>query len=164
MKETNHPRRRRKKAGSEFDDRSKARRRALQALYQWQMTRQPGGEIVQQFLEEQDFRNVDVDWFRTLVEGVLKHRLEVDAALTECMERAPDSLDPMELVIARLGAYELQYHLETPMRAVINEAVELAKLFGSEQTSGFVNGVLDKFAASHRLLEYQASQASQTND
>lgn len=144
--------------GGEFDQRSKARRRAVQALYQWHMTGQTPGEIAQQFLEEQDFRRVDTAFFKSLLSGTVEHQPALEIALSEFMERAPDSLDPMERTILRLGAYELQNHLETPVRVAINEAVELAKLFGSEQTPGFVNAVLDKFAAAARATEYNAAK------
>ena len=139
-----------------FNERSKARRRALQGLYQWHMTGQSPGKIVQQFLEEQDFRRVDIPYFKRLMQETAKASPELEKALAECTDRSVDSLDPMERTVLRLGAFELKLCLETPMRVVIDEAVELAKLFGSDQTPGFVNAVLDKFAVNARQIEYQA--------
>jgi N utilization substance protein B len=65
-------------------------------------------------------------------------------------------VDPVERAVLRLGAYELTHHLEIPYRVVINEAVELAKIFGAEQGHKFVNGVLDQVAKKARRAEVQA--------
>jgi N utilization substance protein B len=81
---------------------------------------------------------------------------ELDAALADCIDRALESVDPVERAILRLGAYELIEHPEIPYRVVINEAVELAKTFGAEQGHRYVNGVLDKAARQLRPLETSA--------
>ncbi len=145
-----------KRSATPFDERSKARRRAVQGLYQWHMTGQAATEIVQQFLEEQDFRRVDTEYFRALLEGAAQRSQEIETELAQFMERSPESLDPMERTILRLGAFELRDRLETPLRVVIDEAVELAKTFGSDQTPPFVNAVLDKYAALAREPEHAA--------
>ncbi|MCG7909456.1 MAG: transcription antitermination factor NusB, partial [Candidatus Thiodiazotropha taylori] len=69
------------------------------------------------------------------------------------LDRAIDSVDPVERAILRIGAYELQHKIEVPYRVVINEAVEMAKVFGAEQGHKFVNGVLDQVARKVRAVE-----------
>ena len=140
--------------------RSQSRRHALQALYQWQMAGQELADIDNQFLEEQDINNFEVPYFQDLLHGVPTHLSELDALLKPALDRAIESVDPVERAVLRLGAYELSYHLEVPYRVVINEAVELAKIFGAEQGHKFVNGVLDQVAKQVRAAEIQARNKS----
>ncbi len=137
--------------------RSKARSLALQAIYQWQMAGQAVPDIVQQFLFEHAGKRFDRDYFRDLLEGIAGQLETVDAVLAEVIDRDIERVDPVERAILRLGAYELLRHPEIPYRVVINEAVELAKTFGSEQGHRYVNGVLDKAARSLRALEIGAT-------
>ncbi len=136
--------------------RSQSRRHAVQALYQWQMAGQDLGDITNQFLEEQDLQSFEVPYFQDLLYGVPKHLSELDQTLKPALDRAIESVDPVERAVLRLGAYELTYHLEVPYRVVINEAVDLAKVFGAEQGHKFVNGVLDKVAKNVRAAEVKA--------
>ena len=136
--------------------RSQARRHALQALYQWQMAGQDVTDISNQFLEEQDINKFEVPYFQDLLHGVPTHLSELDALLKPALDRAIESVDPVERAVLRLGAFELTYHLEIPYRVVINEAVELAKVFGAEQGHRFVNGVLDRVAKQVRQAEIKA--------
>jgi len=125
----------------------------LQALYQWQMAGQDLVDISNQFLEEQDINKFEIPYFQDLLHGVPTHLAELDAMLRPALDRAIESVDPVERAVLRLGAYELTYHLEVPYRVVINEAVELAKMFGAEQGHKFVNGVLDRVAKQVREAE-----------
>ena len=136
--------------------RSQSRRHALQALYQWQMAGQDLADISNQFLEEQDISKFEIPYFQDLLHGVPTHLSELDALLKPALDRAIESVDPVERAVLRLGAYELNYHLEIPYRVVINEAVELAKIFGAEQGHKFVNGVLDRVAKQVRGAEIKA--------
>ncbi len=136
--------------------RSRAREQAVQALYQWQLTGQNLSEIDAQFLEEPEAIRIDIPYFKTLLHGVPKHLSALDEALRELLDRAIENVDPVERAILRLGAYELLYQPEVPYRVVINEAVELAKTFGSEQGHRYVNGVLDKLAQKTRAGEARA--------
>jgi len=136
--------------------RSRSRSLAIQALYQWQMAGQDIGSIISHFLLEQDGKKFDSEYFAELVRAVPARLHELDAALAPCVDRALESVDPVERAILRLGAYELIEHPEIPYRVVINEAVELAKTFGAEQGHRYVNGVLDKAARALRPLETAA--------
>jgi len=133
--------------------RNKARRCALQAVYQWQVGGESMGEIEAQFLAEQDPVQVDLAYFSELVQCVPKHEAELDAHMTPFLDRSIAELDPVELAILRIGICELAYHLDVPFRVVINEAVELAKVFGAEQSHRFINGVMDKVARELRRAE-----------
>lgn len=143
----------RRRGVSPFEPRRRARRRALQALYQLQFNDGSAGAIIDQFREEQNFDGVDEAYFETLVRGVVAHRDELDDALSSHIVRVDASLDHMERVILRLGAFEMLHHPETPYRVVIDEAVELAHRFGAEQAHTFVNGVLDRLSREARSLE-----------
>jgi len=136
--------------------RSRSRSLAIQALYQWQMAGQDVGAIIDHFMVEQDARKFDTDYFAELVRGVPARLTELDAALAPCVDRALESVDPVERAILRLGTYELIEHPEIPYRVVINEAVELAKTFGAEKGHRYVNGVLDKAARDLRPIEASA--------
>lgn len=136
--------------------RSRSRSLAIQALYQWQLAGQDVGAIVDHFMLEQDASKFDVEYFSELVRGVPTRLDELDTALAPCIDRALESVDPVERAILRLGAYELIEHPEIPYRVVINEAVELAKTFGAEKGHRYVNGVLDKAARQLRPLETSA--------
>ena len=127
--------------------RSRSRSLAIQALYQWQIAGQDVGAIINHFMVEQDARKFDSDYFAELVRAVPTRLDELDAALAPCVDRALESVDPVERAILRMGAYELIEHPEIPYRVVINEAVELAKRFGTAESPAFVNGILDRIAA-----------------
>ena len=138
------------KKESKFESRRRARRRALQALYQWHLTGQDVGEILEQFHEVQDFSNVDTELFATLVRKVSKEQARIDEKIEPFLDRPINQLDVIEHVILSIGAYELLYSIEVPHQVVIDEAVNLAKMFGAEQGHSFINGVLDKAAKQWR--------------
>jgi len=133
--------------------RRKARRFALQGLYQWKMTGTPVKEIEQQFLEENDMHKVDMLFFRELMEGVAKSVEELDGCIEPLLDRKLSELDPVTLANLRISAFELKERIDIPYRIVINEGVELAKTFGSDDSHKFVNGVLDKLAKQFRVAE-----------
>ena len=137
--------------------RHQSRRHALQALYQWQVTGEDLGEIVNQFLADHEAGKFDVAYFRDLLTGVAKNTDTLDAHLQPLLDRDVEKVDLVERAVLRLGAYELAMHPEVPYRVVINEAVELAKVFGAEQGHRYVNGVLDKLSKTLRPFEKNAS-------
>ncbi len=137
--------------------RSLARHKAVQALYQWQVSRQDMNEIDAQFSEEQDMRKVDIAYFQELLHQVPKRLEELDAQIAPALDRTLAEVDPVERAILRIGAYELQFRPDVPYRVVINEAVELAKVFGGEQGYKYVNSVLDRVARNLRVTEMKAT-------
>jgi N utilization substance protein B len=138
------------KTESRFESRRRARRRALQALYQWHLTGLDVGEILAQFHEEQDFSNVDDELFTTLVRKVSNDQAAIDAKIAPFLDRPLSQLDVIEHVILSIGAFELLHSIEVPHQVVIDEAINLAKIFGAEQGHSYVNGVLDKAAKQWR--------------
>lgn len=132
---------------------SQARHYAVQAIYQWQMTGQAIGEVKDQFLTEQVQGGFDINYFDVLLQGVSGNLVTLDQHLKPCLDRSIESVDPVERAILRLGAFELIHRMDVPYRVIINEAVELAKVFGAEQGHRYVNGVLDKLAKQSRKAE-----------
>ena len=145
------------KKENKFESRRRARRRALQALYQWHLTGQDVGDILTQFREGQDFNNVDTELFATLVRKVSTGQAGLDEKIEPFLDRPIKQLDVIEHVILSMGAYELLNSIEIPHQVVIDEAINLAKLFGAEQGHVFINGVLDKAARVWRADETGAA-------
>lgn len=131
----------------------RARRRALQALYQWHLTGLPPADIIAQFLEEQDFEGVDQDLFEALVAGVAEANEALADRLQPMVDRPWAQLDVMEKVVLGMGAFELLQYEHTPARVILDEAIDLARRFGAEQGHRFVNGVLDRAAREWRAEE-----------
>lgn len=140
--------------------RGKARRLAMQAIYQWQMTGDDITGIEKQFAEENGMSSVDVDYFSELVNGSTGNTSEIDKLLENYMDRVVSSVDPVERAILRLACYELLKRLDVPYRVVINEAVTLTKKFCAVQSHTFVNAVLDKVAHELRAAEMMHGRTS----
>jgi N utilization substance protein B len=138
-----------------FPERARARRRALQALYQWQIGGGPMARIIEQFNEEQDMAIADGDYFSELLLGVESQLAELDAAIAPFADRRIDEIDVIERATLRLAAFELLHRLDVPYKVVLNEAIELARDFGAEGGHTYVNGVLDKLARRARSAELQ---------
>ncbi|CUA87735.1 transcription antitermination factor NusB [Pseudidiomarina woesei] len=124
--------------------RRKARKLAVQAIYSWQLSQNSMSDIEAQFLTDNDTSKVDVDYFLALVRGVAGQSSMLDEALEPFLDRPLKDLDQVELSVLRLAAYELRERLDVPYKVAINEAIELAKSFGADDSHRFVNGVLDK--------------------
>ncbi|MFT3790097.1 MAG: transcription antitermination factor NusB [Rudaea sp.] len=140
--------------GIDLAARSRARRRALQAVYAWQMSGNPMAKVIDDFRHEQDMEVADLDYFEDLLRGVDAHRADLDAALAPFLDRAVAQVDPIERAALRLAAYELRHRVDVPYRVVINEAIEVTKRFGADHGHTYINGVLDKLAAQVRQAEY----------
>ena len=136
--------------------RTRARRLAMQGLYEWQVSENKPSEIETQYLIEKETKRVDIEYFRELISKVPLHCEELDTHISPLISRPLAEVDLVELAVLRLGTYELLYHPEVPYRVVINEAVELVKMFGADQGHRFVNGIMDRLAASLRTIEVQA--------
>ncbi|HUB92311.1 MAG TPA: transcription antitermination factor NusB [Dyella sp.] len=141
--------------GIDLAARSRARRRALQALYAWQMSGSSMNSVVDQFRHEQDMEVADLEYFEDLLRGVEAHVSELDEALKPYIDRDVAQIDPIERAVLRLAAYELKHRPDVPYRVIINEAIEVTKRFGADHGHSYVNGVLDKLAAQVRGTEKQ---------
>ena len=142
-----------------FAARRRARKRALQAIYQWQITSDEPVDVIRQFRENQDFSPVDGDYFDELVTQVSEQARSLDDALAIYVDRPLAQVDMTERAVLRIAIYELIEHPEIPYRVILDEAVELARQFGAEQGHSYVNGVLDKAAGIIRQTEIEADQA-----
>lgn len=139
---------------SKVTPRTQARRVALQALYQWQMTGDNALAIMRYFQENDMLAALEFELFKELLEQVIETHAELDGLFTQYLDRDVARIDPVEKAILRIATYELQNHPATPYKAVINEAVELAKRFGAEESHKYINGVLDKVAKQLRTVEF----------
>ena len=138
--------------------RSRARRRALQAVYAWQISGGNAQQVIAQFAHEQAREQADLAYFEDLVRGVMEHRAQLDEALTAHLDREVEQVDAVERAALRIAAYELLHRPDVPYRVVINEAIDSTKRFGSEHGHTYVNGVLDRAAAAWRDVEFNAGR------
>ncbi len=138
--------------------RRKARHYALQALYQWQISRNALNDIEAQFRTEFDFSKTDIEYFQALLHGVPQHLGELERAFEPMLDRAVKDLTPIELTLLRMGTFELIHRIDVPFKVVINEAVSLAKKFGATDSHKYINGVMDKLAQELRQVEVAAER------
>lgn len=131
----------------------KARKLAVQSLYQWQMANADLAEIESQFRAIKNMEKVDIDYYKQLLYGVPKNLETIETELTPFLDREIAALNPVELAILRMATYELLNCLEIPYRVVLDEAVSLAKDFGSQDGHKYVNGVLHNLAKKIRVHE-----------
>ncbi|NEX23087.1 transcription antitermination factor NusB [Thiorhodococcus mannitoliphagus] len=151
-----------------INPRSQSRRYAALALYQWRLTGEDPAQIKRNLLDDPDWLqavaaslngvdedelldakerfNFNLELLDELLAGVPEHIEEIDAKLDQFLDRPISQVDPVELAILRLGAYEILFADNIPDRVAINEAVELTKLLGAHEGHRYVNGVLDKIA------------------
>ena len=138
--------------------RSRARKRALQAVYAWQMAGGTAQQVIAQFAHEQAKEVADLEYFEDLVRGVLRLAPALDESLAGFIDRDMAQVDQVERAALRIAAYELLHRPDIPYRVVINEAIDSTKRFGSEHGHTYVNGVLDKAAAEWRTPEFNAAR------
>jgi N utilization substance protein B len=138
--------------------RHQARERALQAIYQWELTGDEPDAIETQFLEEREMGKADLEYFSVLLRGVIGRADELEQVLRPHLQRDVDRVDPVERAVLLIASFELIHRLDIPYRVVVDEAIELAKTFGAEQGHRFVNGVLDKLLPTYRSVELASRQ------
>ncbi|WP_034912750.1 MULTISPECIES: transcription antitermination factor NusB [Erwinia] len=126
--------------------RRRARECAVQALYSWQLSQNDIADVEYQFLAEQDVKDVDIGYFRELLNGVATNSDYLDGLMKPWLSRQLEELGQVEKAVLRISLYELSKRADVPYKVAINEGIELAKTFGAEDSHKFVNGVLDKAA------------------
>jgi len=125
--------------------RRRARECALQLLYMWEFNGALDPANVESYWEEQQADEATRSFATRLVEGVVARIGEVDDLIRQAsLNWRIDRMATVDRNILRVATYELMAVAETPLKVVLNEAIELSKRFGSEDSSAFVNGVLDK--------------------
>jgi N utilization substance protein B len=133
--------------------RSVARKLAMQALYQWQLTGQSAADINLQFLSSDDADGADREYFTELLKGCIGEAQKINEAIRPFIDRPLEQLDPVETGILMIGMFELENRIDVPYRVVINEGVDLCKRFGATEAHKYVNAVLDRAAREIRKAE-----------
>lgn len=146
-----------KKSGSK--NRRKSRELVLKAVYRGMLNQSELSQIFRDMTDDPDYNKADEAYFRHLLESVTAHLDAIDARLTNFIDRPMAELSPVEHAILRIAGCELMFDASIPYRVVINEGVELAKLFGGTDGHKYINGVLDKFAADVREAEVKAARS-----
>ncbi len=137
----------------EIKAKRKARKLALQALYQWLMAKEELYEIEAQFRVVNNMDKVDVDYFCRLLHDIPQHIKTIEEHIEPFVDRKISELNPVELTALRIGAFELLYCPEIPYKVILDESVLLSKTFGSQDGYRYVNGVLNNLARSVRHVE-----------
>ncbi len=144
------------------NSKTNARKAAVQALYQWQITGQNLNLIEQYFADEQFFavegEEVQKGYFSELFHGVPQDLIAIDELLSEFVDRPVDAIDPVERAVLRLSTYELIHNIDTPYKVIINEGINLAKYFGADGSHRYINGILDKVAQKQRAEEIKSKR------
>jgi len=123
-----------------------ARRCAVQALYQWIVTGQPSSEIESSFIKNENLSGRHLEYFSALVKNIPLQVEVIDKLITPHLDRKLEKVDLIEHAILRVGTYELKFQKDIPTKVVLDEAIDLARVFASEHSYKYVNGVLDKVA------------------
>ncbi len=150
------------KRGSTAKRKRGARQKAMQALYQWDFDQASNSpeQVIQQFCDMQNMEKVDVEYFELLFNGAVENIEQIDAEISQHLDRELAQLDPIERAILRICCTELKQQLGTPYKVVVNEALEICKDFGADKGYRYINGIADKLAASLRSIEYNADHPS----
>ena len=130
--------------------RIRARRCAVQALYQWQIAGHEPCDILTEFVAERELIRVDMDYFAILVSEIPTQFDTLQADLQSCLDRDWKQLDPVERSVLLIGAYEMRNCPEVPYR--------VCKMFGTVEGHRYVNGVLDKLAKDRRTPEIASTE------
>lgn len=127
-----------------FHKRQCARRLALQAMYQWQLTDEKISFILEQYQEDDYWPKADHEYFKELLSGCVKHISDIDENINNSSDYTVDKIDPIELSALRIATYELINRVDIPEKVITSEAIRLCKKFGSDEGYKLVNVVLDK--------------------
>ena len=136
-------------------NRRKSREMVLKAVYRGMMNASELQQVVADAKEDPEYIKADEAYFKALLEGVTGKISELDSQIAIFIDRKIEELSPVEHAILRISSYELMFDMSIPYRVAINEGVELAKLYGGADGHKYINGVLDKVAASARPQEFR---------
>ena len=130
----------------------RSRARVVQALYQWLISSDDLVEIEKQFLNQKEGK-ISKAFFSNLFINIPKNISLLDEIIKPSLDRNINELGPIERSVLYLGVYELKFQPEVPYKVVINEAVELTKLYGAENAYKLINSSLDKIAKDIRSVK-----------
>ena len=137
-----------KKSGGK--NRRKSRELVLKAVYRGMLNQSELSQIFRDMKDDPDYNKADEAYFKQLLETVTAQLDAIDAKMVNFIDRPIAELSPVEHAILRISGCELMFDMSIPYRVVINEGVELAKLYGGTDGHKYINGVLDKLAADVR--------------
>ncbi len=143
-----------------INSRRRARKLALQSLYQWLMAGGNITDIEAQYRAMNNMEKIDTTYYCRLLHGVPAMLNEIESALEPFLDRPLASLNPIELTILRICSFELMTCPEIPYRVVLDESVALARTFGSQDGHRYVNGVLHNLAQKVREIEVNHERKS----
>lgn len=146
-----------KKAGTR--NRRKSRELVLKAVYRGMLNESELSQIFRDMTDDPDYNKADEAYFKQLLQAVTTHLTEIDDKLVNFIDRPMVELSPVEHAILRIAGCELMFDSTIPYRVVINEGVELAKVFGGTDGHKYINGVLDKLSADVREAEVKSARA-----
>lgn len=138
----------------------KARRFALQGLYEWHISGNPIHDIEAHTRANNAMHTVHLGYYHDMMHDIVKQVDELDALIASKIDREMDKLDGVERAVLRIGTYELKNRLEIPFRVVIDEAIQLNAHFGSVDGHKYINAVLDNLAKELRAVEVEALKQS----
>jgi transcription antitermination protein NusB len=144
-----------KKKRKPSQNRRKSRELVLKAVYRCMMNESDIKQVFLDMKDDPDYSKADEGYFKRLLQGVFDHQVELDEQIAVFIDRTLIALSPVEHAILRVSSYELIFDISIPYRVAINEGVELAKTFGGTEGHKYINGVLDKVAASARPAEFR---------
>ncbi len=136
-------------------NRRKSRELVLKAVYRGMLNTGEMKLIILDARDDPDYVKADEGYFKSLLEGVSSKIAELDSQISTFIDRKVEELSPVEHAILRISSFELMFDMSIPYRVAINEGVELAKLYGGADGHKYINGVLDKVAASARPQEFR---------
>jgi N utilization substance protein B len=146
-----------KKSGSQ--SRRKSRELVLKAVYRGMLNESELSHVLRDMRDDPDYNKADEAYFKHLLQAVTENLTAIDSKIVGFIDRSISELSPVEHAILRISGCELMFDLSIPYRVVINEGVELAKVFGGTDGHKYINGVLDKFAADVREVEVRAARS-----
>ncbi|MCW5197532.1 transcription antitermination factor NusB [Buchnera aphidicola] len=130
--------------------RKNSRIRIVQALYSWQLSNNKSYQI-KNFFYKKYKKKIDFKYFNEIFLGIIKNKIKIDNLIKPCILRNLNRLSEVEKSILRMSVYELLKRKDIPYKVIINEGIEIAKIFGSKDSHKFINGVLDKIAIKIRF-------------
>lgn len=136
--------------------RRRARRALVQALYQWELSANSVSSVIADFETGDALKKADDEFFTEVLRKATAMTPVLDALYGPLLDREVEKLDPVERAILRLAAFEFSERIDVPYRVVIDEYVELAKVFGAQDSHKYINGVLDNVASSVRTVEVES--------
>jgi len=143
--------------------RTKARALALQVLYEIDVAQHTPGEVFKERLEETPLSPELSEFARQIIFGVLPLTTDLDLTIAKYAPEWPfDQIAPIDRNILRIACWEFAVHHDTPLKVAINEAVEIAKHYGSDSAPRFINGELGSLADHQNEIEQFLQRAQQT--